>query len=419
MTPIHTETIRGNGVALTNLTPEPGHFMFGYYDRCPWNAGDQLHLALHIPQQDHLPLPGESASVGYIDRATRTFHAVAKTRAWCHQQGAMTLWHPRLKDTFLFNDYNENEKKLCARLFEINGHEIGRIDRPLYSISHNGRWGSSLDFGRIPRRGYSYADVPLSNESDRPDLDNDGIFMINLADGKETLIVPYRKFLEAHPFPYTLEKSYWYLNHIVFNCDDSRIMVLCEQVRSKSGPPGGQTNLFTMNIDGSNFCCPLPTPYWHDSERTPDRISHQLWGRTPREIIIDPNWFGDGNACVVFDESKRSMQAHRISDGFGVHAHFVFSPDGKWIACDTYPDKNNIERLGVIEVATGTVTELGRFRHISESPFDDLRCDLHPRWSHDGTIITVDSIHSGERKIYLIDVGDIVLRKQVVAGCFG
>ena len=51
-----------------------------------------MHLALRIPQQERLPLPGEFAVVGYVDAETRRFHAIGETLAWCHQQGAMTLW---------------------------------------------------------------------------------------------------------------------------------------------------------------------------------------------------------------------------------------------------------------------------------------------------------------------------------------
>ena len=44
-----------------NLTPEPGNFLFGYYDRCPWDAAGRRHLALRIPQQERLPDPGATA----------------------------------------------------------------------------------------------------------------------------------------------------------------------------------------------------------------------------------------------------------------------------------------------------------------------------------------------------------------------
>ena len=38
----------------------------------------------------------------------------------------------------------------------------------------------------------------------------------------------------------------------------------------------------------------------------------------------------------------------------------------------------------------------------------DIRCDLHSRWSPDGRTISFDSVHEGDRQIYLADVSHIV-----------
>jgi hypothetical protein len=388
-----------------NLTPEEGEYLFGYYDRCPWNEDDSLHLALKTSPLNRLPLPGETAEVGYINRDEKRFVKMAKTRAWCHQQGAMTLWLRQRKNVFVFNDYLESEKKPCARIMDISGSELGRYDRPVYSISGDGKWAASLNFGRIPRRGYSYADLPLACESEIPDLDNDGLFIIELGTGKQELIVPYREFINAHPIPYSLAGSYYYLAHAVFNCDSSRIMILFEQIGTQNEVSSCLTSLFTVNIDGSELLCPLPSPYWRENtEGGADRISHQLWGRFPREIIVDANWCRQGNQYVVFDESKPSLRAEKISDGFGPHGHLVFSPDNRWLAADTYPDSDNVERLGLVDTATGELTKIGRFRHHPASELADLRCDLHPRWSHNSKTITVDTIHDRQRKIYLLDL---------------
>jgi hypothetical protein len=43
------------------LTPEPGHYFFGYYDRCAWNADNTKHLALKVGQCERLPERGETA----------------------------------------------------------------------------------------------------------------------------------------------------------------------------------------------------------------------------------------------------------------------------------------------------------------------------------------------------------------------
>ena len=39
-----------------------------------------------------------------------------------------------------------------------------------------------------------------------------------------------------------------------------------------------------------------------------------------------------------------------------------------------------------------------------------LRCDLHPRWNRDGRQVCIDSIHEGNRHMYVLDVPRIVER---------
>ena len=51
---------------------------------------------------------------------------------------------------------------------------------------------------------------------------------------------------------------------------------------------------------------------------------------------------------------------------------------------------------------------LGMF-HSDEIFTGDIRCDLHPRWSKDGQMITFDSVHEGSRQIYMVDVLEIML----------
>jgi hypothetical protein len=60
--------------------------------------------------------------------------------------------------------------------------------------------------------------------------------------------------------------------------------------------------------------------------------------------------------------------------------------------------------LALVETATGDVTEIGRFVHRTPGAVRDMRCDLHPRWSSEGRLLTVDTIHEGERKIMMLDV---------------
>ena len=56
-----------------------------------------------------------------------------------------------------------------------------------------------------------------------------------------------------------------------------------------------------------------------------------------------------------------------------------------------------------IDAATGDWELLGTFHH-EATPIGETRCDLHPRWSPDGAMVTVDSTHDGKRGIYLLEL---------------
>ena len=380
------------------LSPDDGHYFFGYYDRCPWNADSTKHLVLKVEQCERLPFPGEAAEVGYLDRNTFAYVKLAETRAWCHQQGAMTLWLKHRPGTFTYNDYDESRGKLVAVIYEIGKGVVGSYDVPIYAMSPDGKWGATLNFARIPRRGYSYADAELP-EDKQPDLDNEGIFLVDMHSGKARLLVSYRQIIAKHPLAFDLDNMYQWLNHIIFNCDSSKLLFLFRHCPDKK-LPSWHTNMYTVNLDGSDLACTLSQLHWDGM------ISHQMWGRTPNEVLIDANWRKTGTEYIVYDDNVRPLQAKRISKGMGVMGHSIFSPDGKWMLADTY-SRDGLQSLALVDVASGDYEVIGRFRHRQPSGYPvDVRCDLHPRWSADGKIITVDSIHDGKRQVYILEVAN-------------
>lgn len=378
------------------ITPDDGYYFFGYYDRNPWNHDLSKHLVMHIPQMSHLPIPGETADIGVTDRQGN-YEKLTSTRCWCHQQGAMQLFLKHRKDCFIYNDFDEKLNKAVARIFQIGKGIVGSYDLPVYTISPDGKWAVSLDFSRIPRRGYSYADTPLSSDEKPKDMDKDGIWLMNLESGEYKLIVSYRTMIEKHPYSYCTKDARIWLNHAIFNCDSSRLLWLFRQYPAGNPNAKWKTFLYTSSLDGSDPACVLSECQWQNF------ISHQIWGRTPREILVDADWTGNGHSAVVFDESQRPFIAREISPARGYASHMVFSPDGSKILADSYLDEEFYQYLLIIDAATGDYEELGRFYH---GPVNnvDLRNDLHPRWSPDGRFVTVDSIHDGKRGIYLLDL---------------
>ena len=90
-----------------------------------------------------------------------------------------------------------------------------------------------------------------------------------------------------------------------------------------------------------------------------------------------------------------------------------YRPQGQWIVTDLYPGEKHLRRaLLLFNEQTGQLIELGRFHSppLEDKGGNSCRCDLHPRWSRDGDVITFDSLHDGPRQVYMIDVSEIVGR---------
>lgn len=214
------------------------------------------------------------------------------------------------------------------------------------------------------------------------------------------MLVNYQTMLENHPYLYTAKDCYIWLNHAIVNCDSTRVLWLFRQTKDQYKVPGWKTFMFTCGLDGKDTACVLPEVYWTRA------ISHQIWGRTTNEILVDANWDGSGHHAVVLDESVHPFLAQKLADSHGIMSHMIFSPDGTKLLADSYPDENGIQTLALIDVASGSMDILGQFEHNPEKPgIGETRCDLHPRWSKDGHYITVDSIHDGKfRGCYLLKI---------------
>lgn len=79
--------------------------------------------------------------------------------------------------------------------------------------------------------------------------------------------------------------------------------------------------------------------------------------------------------------------------------HPSYSPDKRWIVTDTYPDKARTSFLIVFDPVKEKAIIPGEF----PSPwkfYGANRCDLYPRWSPDGTKMSIDSVHEDFRNSY-------------------
>lgn len=136
-----------------------------------------------------------------------------------------------------------------------------------------------------------------------------------------------------------------------------------------------------------------------------------MW-RFPCEECSHISWAGAGRLLAyckpanrpsgyyLFEEFSDSITAvgHNLltSDG-----HPQVSSNGRYILLDTYPDRSRSQKLRIYDMTDHEVTELIKYR----IPFKyrhERRCDFHPRWSRDESMICFDTAHTGVRSLCVI-----------------
>jgi Tol biopolymer transport system component len=134
-----------------------------------------------------------------------------------------------------------------------------------------------------------------------------------------------------------------------------------------------------------------------------DNVSHYDW--LDDDTVVAWCIGEDLTAAYWLYDASGKNQPRRIAEPvFTGDGHCSFSPDGKWMLTDTYPDAHGCRTLYIYRLADGHLIDLGSY--FSPSPSDiEIRCDLHPRWSRDGKQVCIDSVHEGFRGIYVLPIG--------------
>ncbi len=375
------------------VTKGQRHHFFGYYDKSPWDDAMERVLGLEVGFMDRPPTGRDVAVIGVMDVARDyTWQPVAETRAWCWQQGAMLRWLPGSGDReIIYNDLQEGQ--FVAVIHDLTTDTKRILPRPVYALTPDGRAAVTVNFTRLDHfyAGYGYAGGPEDGQLENPAPDDEGVWWMDLTTGQSRLVVSLAELAAYRSHPRMAGRPR-YLNHLQFNSAGTRFIMLDRWMADL----GHLTRLYTAGPDG-------PDLYLLADD---DLVSHfdwcgaekvLAWARTP-EL---------GEHYLLFTDQSEEVEVV----GAGVldqDGHCSYSPDRRWLLTDTYPDCEEKRTLILYELASGRRHNVGRL--YSPAPAsDDLRCDLHPRWSPDGRQVCFDSIHEGSRQMYVMDVSAVVV----------
>jgi len=372
------------------MTRGPKFHWFGYYDKFPWDATGRYLLSLEVDFMDRVPVPGDIAGIGMVDlQDGLQWIPLGQTEAFNWQQGTHLQWMPTAPDREIIYNHLAGDKYVSI-IQDVHTGEKREIPMPIYAVSRDGKKAVSLNFSRVhsTRPGYGYNHLMhLAG----PDVsDEDGVWIVDLQTGECRLIVTIEQVTQIAPKDNMKGARHWF-NHMQFCTDDSRFLFLH---RWKHGSETWETRLLTANPDGSDLY--LVSDH--------EMISHFDWCG-PDKILAWGRRFGIGDRYFLFTDQSDEIQIVG-EDVFSCDGHCSYSPDGQWILTDTYPIGHK-RTLILYRVQDNTRIDVGRFLS-PPVPDNEFRCDLHPRWSRDGTKVCFDSVHSGQRQLYVMDVSDIV-----------
>jgi len=391
------QPIRFQARPLTCLTGPHGHCFFGYYDLQPWSADGRRHLAHRVSFMDRLPDADDQAEMGTIDGTTGHFTTLATTAAWNFQQGAMLQWNPRRPDEEII--YNaRHDGAFGAVIHNLISGQKRFLSRPVATVATAGTTALSINFSRMLdfRPGYGYAGIP-DPYAGVPAPEDDGIYRLDLVSGAVAQILSLAELRErfAAHFGAHLRGAKVLVNHITLNPSATRFLFLLRSMPMPGQPANGWlTMVATADVDGRN----VHVFNGHGG------ASHYCW-RGDRHILIyaDLPGGGDMQLCLVEDQTQRFDLLDR--DVFGFDGHCSYSPDQRFLLYDSYPDATCYRKLLVYDIARRRAIPLAELYSVRTA--EDARCDLHPRWSRDGSFVSFDSTHEGVRGVYTMDVREI------------
>ena len=364
------------------------HLFASYYGINSWDATQRYATVLETDIQDRLPTENEPATLGLVDMQTMKFIPLTQTRAWNFQQGCMAHWLGTAPDSqIIFNDLRDGQ--FVAVIMDVHTRrELKIIPHPISAVSPDGKEAISINFARlrITRTDYGYGGAGQDARGDEPFPDEDGLLLVNLETGQAKLLVSIASV--KHLVPEVPAEGIEYFNHTLFSRDGSKIFWLARAV------PNRNTTALTVKRDGTELRRCYPDDWGG---------SHFDW-LDGDNLMVTAAYDGKVYCHVLFTIGQDNYQ--RLGNGLlDYDGHGTFSPDGRWMVTDSYPNNKLYEqKLYLMDMKSQAVLSLGRF--VEPPKFTGhWRCDLHPRWSPKGDMIGFNSTFTGQRQVYFFKLG--------------
>ena len=371
--------VRINSKYSYKILGEEGHHYFvGYYDKDPVNVQTKKILCHKVSRKYSNMVEPLDAKIGLLTIEDNSFEELISTNAMNWQLGSRVQWLN--ENTIIYNDIDKESQ--CSIKFDVLRKEkIIQYKRPFWDISHDKKFGASLNFSsiKLKRPGYGYVGKNIDNNKEILNifsLENDSlIYSVSLAE-----------ILEMVDFKNEINED-MYLNHIVWSPCGKKLITIFhfeDKMLDQRMVYPVLINLETKKIDllhNNGY-------FSHHTFIDENRILAYL-------KVNDEYCFAVWSKNIGWEKIKDSMPK---LDG---HPTYIKTIDK--IVVDSYPN-----RLGVMSLYLGSLNQSEKIERIASIINDPQykganRCDLHPRVSLKNNLIVCDLPEKNTRKILIIE----------------
>ena len=356
-------------------------YFFGFHDKCPWAYDNSMVLAHQFDKNKSIKIIEKiPIKIGFFNRLRPPiFNEIGTSSTWNWQQGAGLQWIGRTKK-IIYNDCDNGRN--VAKVIDLKGRLINVLPGHIASLCNSGKYALMYSYDRLGcgmnGYGYKYAN---SKNSKIGKENNEALSIIDVETNQKTKLFYLNDIINID-YEKTMNKAYHFFSHCLFSKDDNRFVFFHRWLL-----PSGRLNtrMFSSDASGKRLFLFSGSQFSHIAWKNSEYIFAYC---RPKNKNLGLYLLKDGA-----DESTRVAKDFIESDG-----HPQISFNKRYILIDTYPDRYRCQFIKIYDIEKKAGTILAKLR----IPFKyrlTKRCDFHPRWNRDDTMICFDSAHTGTRSL--------------------
>lgn len=353
----------------------------GYYDRPNINH-DRVIMHRSTSDTSRKPSPESSIQLLIKDLKTGKETIIGETRCYNWQQGCRPQW--LTDDLIIYNTFTEGEYRACV--FSLSEEDTVKTFSYPVQDAFGTEFFLSIDYSSLQRLNpdYCYRNTLPKVKG----MEDNGIWKTDFETRKTVLLHSLASLTDCGHQD-IFDHCQHTANHVMISPDGKSFIFIHRYFQGKRRFDRLMLSDFqqlkVLVNEGMVSHC-----HWIDNERIIGFFRYQG---------IDGFYI-----CNISDGSIipcQEMNSVAFGDGHPA-CH------GDWIVFDTYPDKSRMQHLFLFNLSTRQIIPLLEvyqgLKYMGES-----RCDLHPRFSDDGSHISFDSVFQGKRTQCIINISNIVL----------